>query len=637
MIRRRTVISGALALFLTLALFALSAFAAPKEGTVSSFQILFTSDLHGSLTNFNYATGKETVGGFSKLATLIKQEKAAFDGPTYVIDNGDTIQGNGTSLFINEKYKPFPMISAFNAAGYDAVSLGNHEFNFGLQSLYGAYTGFKGAKLNANVTDAKGQYLRGFKPYVIFTAPEGLRVAVIGLVTPNIELWDAGNMKKDGTKAESASMAARKVIDDLKKKKLADIFVAAAHMGETGEYGREGSGAIDVAAVNPELAVILGAHYHTIRGTRDNQVVLADTGIKFVENKNAGASLGKVIITATYEGGEWTLKNKSGSYEDSGVRTDVIAVTKDTPADPDAEAAIAAADKAARDYINNTVVGRLEGGPLVPEPEIAGTYEGYLRDTPLSDLVNNVMLHFSGADIAGTAPLDTNANHQPGEITVGGVVQIYKYDNNTLYKLSMTGAQLVKWMEWSYSYFGSTVNGQPDHSKPAVNPETDLTIPFGTMQGYNQDQFAGIIYEVDLTKPVGERIHVISMANGEPFGMEKEYTVAANDYRSSTQLLHNSDSGVFKPGEKTAVLLAQDIQAEGGLTSMLDLIIEYIRMQPGQTIYNTCDNNWRFINLNWDPQLRKEAVEAINNGLITTDFKTPVTREQVEALKATAR
>lgn len=633
MLRRKILASGILALFMTLALFSPQAMAAPKEGTVSSFQILFTSDLHGSLTDYNYATGRETVGGFSKVATLIKQEKAAFNGPTYVIDNGDTIQGNGTSLFINEKYTPFPMISAFNAVGYDAVSLGNHEFNFGLEALYRAYTGFKGAKINANATDAKGRYLKGFRPYVIFTTPEGLRIAVIGLVTPNIELWDAGNMKKDGTKAESASAATRRVIDDLKKKRLADIFVAAAHMGETGEYGREGSGAIDVATVNPELAVILGAHYHTIRGTMDNQVELADTGIKFVENKNAGASLGKVIITATYTGGEWTLKNKAGNYQTSSVKTDVIAVTKETPKDPHAEAAIAKADAAARDYINNTVVGRLEGGPLVPEPEIVGTYEGYLRNTALSDLINSVMFHFTNADISATALLDTNANHQPGEITVGGVVQIYKYDNNTLYKLRMTGAQVVKWMEWSYSFFGSTINGRPDHTKPAVNLATDLTIPYGTMQGYNHDQFAGIIYEVDLTKPVGARISVVSMANGDPFDMEKEYIIAANDYRSSTQLLHNSVGGVFKPGEKTAELLAQDIQTSGGLTSMLDLIIEYIRLQPEQTIYNTRDNNWKFVNLNWDSQLRKEAIEAINSGTIVTDFKTPITKEDIKALQ----
>lgn len=633
MIRKKMFISSILAFLLTLSLLPAVAFAeTPGEGDTSSFQILFTSDLHGSFTNFNYATGKETVGGFSKVATLIKAEKAAFDGSTYVIDVGDTIQGNGTSYFINEKYTLFPMIDAFNTVKYDAVSLGNHEFNFGIEAMYRAYTGFTGTKINANVTDKEGNYLEDFQPYVIFTTPKGLRVAVIGLVTPNIELWDAGNMQKDGLKAESAAAVARRIIDELKANDLADVFVAATHMGETPEYDREGSGAIDVATVNPELAVILGAHYHAITGTRDKQVTLADTGVKFVENKNAARSLGKVIITATYENGEWVLKNKDGDYETSSVQTDVLAVTEKTPKDSDVEVTIAKADALARNYINNTVVGTLAGGPLVPVPEIAGTYEGYLQDTALSDLINNVMIYHTGAEISGTAPLDTNANHQPGKITIGGVVQMYKYDNNTLYKLSMTGSQVVQWMEWSYKYFGSTINGQPNHGKPAVNLETDVTIPFGTMQGYNQDQFAGIIYEVDLTKPAGERIHVVSMADGTPFELDKEYIVCANDYRSSTQLLNNSETGVFKPGEKTATLLEQDVQTSSGLTSMIDLIVEYIQNQPNQTITNDCDRNWKFVNLDWDSELREKAIYAINNGLITTDFKTPVTKEDVLAL-----
>lgn len=633
MYRKRYAISAILALTLILTLFSITALAAPKEGDVSSFQILFTSDLHGSLNNFNYATGKETVGGFSKVAALIKRERAAFSGPTYLIDNGDTIQGNGTGLFIKEKTTPYPLISAFNAVSYDAANLGNHEFNFGLEAMYTAYDGFKGTKLNANVCGSNGKNLKDFKPYAIFTTPEGLRVAIIGLVTPNIELWDAGNMKKDGTKAESASVAARRVIDDLKKNNRADIFVAAGHMGETGEFGREGSGAIDVAKANPELAVFLGAHYHTMVGTKDKQALLADSGVKFVENKNGGASLGKVIITATYKGGKWTLENKSGDYEGSGVKTDVIAVTKDTPSDALIEGVIAEYDAAARNYVNNTVVGRLSGGPLVPEPEIAGTYEAYLQDTALIDLINGVMMHFAGAEISGTAPLDTSANHQPGEITIGGVVQIYKYDNNTLYKLKMSGEQVLKWMEWSYSFFGSTVNGQSDHAKAAVDPRTDLTIPYGTMQGYKFDQFSGLNYEVDLTKPVGQRIRVQGMADGKPFDLRREYLVAANDYRSSTQLLNTSPDGIFKPGERTATLLGQDVQGPGGVTSMLDLIIEYISKQPQRTITSRCDNNWRLADIKWDAELRREAIEAINSGRIVTDFKTPVTKEEVLALR----
>lgn len=607
--------------------------AEPKEGDTASFQILFTSDTHGSFTNYNFATGKETVGGLTKLATLMKKEKADFAGKTFIIDVGDTIQGNGTSFFINNKdYKLFPNVALFNHIGYDAITVGNHEFNFGVSALYHAFDNFSGKKLCANVTYEDGSYLKGFEPYSIYTLEEGVRIAVIAAVTPNIEVWDRGNMAKDGLKADNAATQTRKIIDELKEKDLADIFVLAAHMGDANEYDRDGSGALDVAAMNPELAVILGAHYHTIVGTKDKQHTLGNSGVKFVENKNAGASYGKVLIDTIYEDGKWTIKNKSGNYTESGVKTDVIEVTADTPKDAAAEAVIAKATAAVMSYVNDTVVGTLKGGPLVPDPEIAGTYEGYLQDTALGDLINNAMLYFTKADISATAPLDTNSNHQPGKITIGGVVQIYKYDNNTLYKLKMTGSQILRWMEWSYSYFGSTIDGVTDHTKPAVNLETDLTIPTGAQKDYLQDQFAGIIYEVDLTKPVGERIKVISMADGTPFNTEKEYTVATNDYRASTQLLNNSEKGVFKPGEKTAVLLESDVQTDKGATSMLDIIIEYIGLQPNSVITNSCDNNWKFVNLDWDKDLREKAVRAINEGLIVTDFKTPVTKEQVLAL-----
>lgn len=631
--RKRVLLMLSLTLLLS-AFGSMTAFGAPKEGDEVSFQILFTSDIHGSMTNYNYATGKETKTSFSQVATLIDREKAAFPGRTFIIDNGDTIQGNGTSFFINnDSYKPYPIIKAMQEVGYEIAGMGNHEFNFGIEALNKAYEGFSGDKICGNVLTEDGSLMKGFSSYSIKTLDNGLRIAFIGAVTPNIDLWDSANLKKAGLHTISASESIRKSIDELKKNNLADVFVAVTHMGDTGEYGREGSGAVDVAAKNPELAVILGAHYHTIVGTADKQVVLADN-VKFVENKNAGGSLGKVLITATYTNGQWVLKNKNASDDTASVKTDVIPVTEDIALNAKVEASIKTADQAARSYITQTVIGKLEGGPLVPAAEINGTYEGYLQDTPLIDLINNVMLHFTDADIAGTAPLDMNANHNVGDITIGGVVQIYKYDNNTLYKLSMTGEQVKKWMEWSHSYFGSTINGVFNNNLPAVNLDTDLTIPTGTMQGYNQDQFSGIQYEVDLTKPVGKRIHILSMADGTPFDLKKEYVVAANNYRSSTQLLTTSPTGVFKPGEATAKLIAADLQSASGSTSMMDLIIDYIKAQPNGTIKNTCDHNWKFINLNWDKDLRAKAIEYINSGDIITDFKVPVTKAQVMEIMA---
>lgn len=602
---------------------------AVKEGDTSAVQILMTSDLHGTFTNYNYATGQELEGSFAQVATVINEERSNFDGKTIVIDNGDTIQGNGTSMFINnDDYSPFPVIKAMNAIGYDAINLGNHEFNFGVDAMQKAYNGFNGDKLCANVLDKDNKLMEGFAPYAIYTTDEGLRVAVIGTVSPNIDRWDTSNLETAGLHAISASKATRDAIDYLEKNDLADVYVSAAHMDETSEYGVEGSGALDVAKANPDLAVILGAHGHTTRGTSDKQDVL-DGKVKFIENKNAGSTLAKVTIDAVYKNGEWVIEDKTSDFKTSDVKTEIITINKDVPANEEVLEITKDADAEARNYITKTVIGKLEGGSLVPDAEIKGTSELYLQDTALIDLINNVMLHYSGADIAGTAPLDAKANAVPGDITIGNVVQIYKYDNNTLYNLEMTGEQVKKWMEWSYKYYGSTVDGKVDHTKPAVNYDTDLTIPYGTTRGYNFDQFSGIDYKVDLTKPVGERITIVSMSDGTDFDMNKVYKVAANNYRSSTQLLVNNEDGVFKPGEETAKLLEADIQNEAGLTSMMDLIISYIQSKPDATITNDVDNNWEFINVAWDEDARKKAIELINNDTIKTDFLTPVTKDMV--------
>jgi hypothetical protein len=187
-------------------------------------------------------------------------------------------------------------------------------------------------------------------------------------------------------------------------------------------------------------------------------------------------------------------------------------------------------------------------------------------------------------------------------------------------------------MEWSYAYFGSTIDGATDYSLPAVDPQTDLTIPYGTMAGYNFDQFAGILYTVDLTKPAGERIAITSLANGAAFDPHARYTVAVNNHRATSQLLTTSPTGIFRTGDETATLLSDSIQNDKGSSSMIDLIRDYIEEQSGGVIRNTCDNNWSILPIPWDEDLRAKAIRLINEGVIETDFMTPVTGEDVQAV-----
>ena len=601
-----------------------------------TFQLLFTSDTHGVFDTFNYSSVKETSGGVTKLATLIKAEKESFSGTSLVVDLGDAIQGNGTGYFIgNTEYSSFPNIAAFEAIGYDAVVLGNHEFNFGYDALLTAYEGFSGEKLTANVKDAEGNYIEGFKAYHVFEVEGGVRVAVIGLVTPNIDKWDPKTMDAAGLTAYDAAEVTKEVIAEIKAENLADVIVIAGHMADVNEYGRSGSGAIDVAQQNPEIAVFMGAHFHTIIGIADEQHVLEGTDIKFVENVNNGGSLGKVQITVTKEGDEWVIKNKDGDYATSDVKTDVIPVGEDTAIDADTDAKMKPFHDALYEYVTGTIVGELSGGPLVPEGEIVGEYTGYIQDTPISDFLLNVVLDASGedVDIAGLAIPDEYAGLDAGEISIAGVSSIYKWaDTTMLYKLEMTGAQVKAWMEWAATYFTPLVDEKPDHDAPAFNPATDLTTPRGGTKGYNFDIFAGLIYEIDLSKPYGERINVISMSDGSEFDMEKTYVCVSNDYRATTQLTTVSPTGVFREGDELATIITEEIRNENNSMYMGDFIIDYLAKQPNKTISNTCDNNWKLVGIDWNEEYRELAVKAINKGLIATDFKKAVTIEEIDAL-----
>lgn len=595
-----------------------------KEGSTCTFQILFTSDVHGAFRDYNYYLDKAYTTGFSKIAPFMQRDRDLFNGKTFVVDVGDIIQGNGSGVLAgNEKFRPHPLLAAYDAFGYDIVSIGNHEFNYGIPELLNAFNGYKGEKLCGNVFDSDGHLINGFKAYTIKTLDIGLRIAFIGMVSPNCDTWDKSNFEAAKYKARNAAEATHEVIDEIKQKDLADVIILLGHMHTDNELDRDGSGAKDVVKLNPEIDLFIGAHFHTIVGAKDAQCVLHDT-VKFAENKSSAATYGKALITAYFENGRWIVKDKTGSYADSDVKTDIVEIINyDNAFNITTEA-----HDYLVNYMRNTQIGTLQGGALVPPPEIPGSHAVILQPTPLIDLLTKIIKEYSGADIVATGVNDFSINCDKGPITYGKIAQMYIYDNNTFYQLSMTGEQIIKWMEWSYSYFGTLKDGKPD-SGSAVDLSQDLTIPYGTRKVYLHDKFGGIDYDVDLTKKVGERIKNIKMEDGTVIILDKLYTVAVSNYRATTNLLVNTTDGVFGPGEKVAIMDKKDeIMSPMGSTNMLEWIAEYIK-EKGGTIYNTYRDNWRFINLDWNAEYRKKAVELITNGKLNYDYKTAITIDDV--------
>ena len=554
-----------------------------ENNTTTDLQILATSDLHGKFVPWDYALDEESKSGsVAQLSTAI--QKIRTDN-TILVDAGDTIQDNSADIFLDDDIHP--MISAMNSLQYDVWVTGNHEYNYGMDTLKKVIKQQKAKVLTGNVYDANGTSLAD--SYTIIER-NGVKIGIIGMVTPNITRWDSVNLK-DWTVTNPVDET-KKVIKEIEDQ--TDVLIAVEHIGIKNEYGVEGSGAEDLAKACPELDVIVAAHEH--------QQVAGETinGVLVVENKNSGATLSEIhIMLEQDKDGNWSIQEKtSESLDISSFEPDEDLMKKLEPFDK----------KAKEDA--NTVIGNLKGGSLAPDNEIQEIPSAQIQDTALIDLIHEVQMYYTDADVSSAALFNMNANLQEGEIRKCDTSLVYKYAN-TLYKLEMTGAQLKKYMEWSASYYNTY---QPD----------DLTISFNEeIRAYNYDMFEGVNYEIDIANPPGSRIKNLTWPDGTPVKDDDVFTIAVNNYRANSQLL--SEGEIFAEGEDLPKLLEMDVKGEiGGIRELLGLYISDVK---NGIIEPHVNNNWKIVGNSWDPELHKQVVQLVKDGKITIpsseDGRTP--------------
>lgn len=536
-------------------------------------QILATSDLHGKFVPFDYALNVESTGGsLAQIATLIKELRT---DNTVVIDCGDTIQANSAELFLKDDIHP--MIKGLNTIGYDVWVPGNHEFNYGMDTFNKAVAQAEAAVLCGNVFNPDSSAVAD--NYTIIEK-DGIKIGVIGMVTPNITRWDAVNL--EGYTVTDPVEETKKIIDEIKDE--VDVLVAAEHMGENNEYGLANSGVNDLANACPELDLIIAAHDH--KQFADVEV----NGVLVVENADSGKSVAQIKLTLE--------KDADGNYQVADRKAESYA-TADYAADEELVTALADAHTRAKANAE-VVIGTLVNGPLAPENEIAGIPQARLQETSLINLINEVQMYYTDADISASALFIDDANLDNGEIKKCDTALIYKY-TNTLYKMQITGAQLRKWMEWTASYYNTYKEG-------------DLTISFNPeMRGYNYDMFSGIKYEINISKEPGQRIENLTKMDGTPIKDDDTFIAALNNYRAASHLMTYGD--IFAEGEELPILLEMDVR--GDLGGVRELIADYIaNVKGGQLEAPELVGNWKITGCNWDEELHAKAVELINSGVL---------------------
>ncbi|MEU2419937.1 5'-nucleotidase C-terminal domain-containing protein [Streptomyces sp. NPDC007851] len=501
-----------------------------------SLTVMGTTDLHGHVFNWDYFKDAEysdkagNAMGLARVSTLVNQvreEKGHRN--TLLLDAGDTIQGTPLTYYyakvdpITAKGGPaHPMAQAMNAIGYDAAALGNHEFNYGIETLRAFEEQLDFPLLGANAVDAKT--LRpAFPPYFVkkFHVPGAppVKVAVLGLTNPGIAIWDKayvqGRLAFPGLEEQAAKWVPRL------KALGADVVVVSAHSGTSGtsSYGDQvpyvENAAANVARQVPGIDAILVGHAHLeipelkVTNEATGRTVVLSEPLCYAER------LTLFDIELVFSKGAWQVESVAASLRDSRTVADDPKITRLLS---DEHAKVVA-------YVNQ-VVGTAT--------ETLTTVEARYRDAPIIDLITKVQEDVVTAALAGTeyaalpviaqaSPFSRTSEIPAGNVTVRDLSSLYVYDNTLVAKL-MTGAQIRAYLEYSAEYYVQTAVGAAVDVEKLTNA--------GNRPDYNYDYVSGLRYDIDVARPAGSRIRNLTYG-GAALDDAQQFVLAVNNYRAN--------------------------------------------------------------------------------------------------------
>jgi 2',3'-cyclic-nucleotide 2'-phosphodiesterase / 3'-nucleotidase len=509
--------------------------------------ILGTTDLHGNLYATDYYTNKPDNRGLAKIATLIRQVRKE-SANVMLIDSGDTIQGTPLEYFHNKKNNmaPDPMMLAMNELRYDAMTVGNHEYNFGLQVLEKARGEAKFPWLSANTYDIRTTQTH-YQPYIVKDVA-GVRVAVLGLTTPGIPNWEnAPNYA--GLEFKEPLSEAKKWVPLLRDKERADVVVIAMHMGleedlRTGELNpgqvTNENEAIAIARQVPGVDLVFMGHTH-----RDVPSVVIN-GVQLLQANYWGRHLARADLYLESDGGRWRIYARSA-------RT--IAVDDKLAADAELLKIGEPYDRETQAWLSQ---------PIGESAAELTATEATFRDTAILDLVQRVQLEAGKADVSMVASFNEKARIAKGPVTVRDIAGLYIYEN-TLVVLEVTSQQLKEALEHSAKYFRAYEPGK------SARDLVDEKIP-----SYNFDIAEGVMYELNLAKPFGQRIEKLQF-HGKPLLPDQKLRLATNNYR-----VNGGGGYVMYKGAPVVYRSSEEIR---------ELIIDWVERH--KTIPTEPTNNWK--------------------------------------------
>lgn len=482
-----------------------------------TFRIVATSDMHGCFFPYDYINKCEMPGSLSRVSTRVKQLRDSLgEDRVILLDNGDILQGQPTAYYYNyiSDVTPHPVARMIDYVGYDAQTIGNHDVETG-HGVYDRYCkDLKDIPLLAANAINKSIGEPYFTPYTILEK-SGVKFAVLGLITPAIPAWLPENLR-EGIEFEDMVISASKWIEIIREKDKPDFIVGLFHSGldsttTTGKW-RENASMLVAENVRGFDIIISGHDHKKFSNASDRQ---SDSPIVLNPANNAMNSA-EVEINVKRVNGEIVGKTIKGEIVDiSNLEPDQNFIRK-----------FSAENQEVKDFVDR-IIGRSAGELSVRD--------AYFGPSAFMQLLHDLQLAISGAEISFAAPLSFDSTIKEGDLSVSDMFKLYKYEN-MLYTMNLTGKEIKGYLEYSYSKWIDTMDSPEDHlilfskdSSSAAKGDYNLLL----YPAYNFDSASGINYTVNVTKPVGQRVEIQSMAYGTPFDLNKFYTVAVNSYRGN--------------------------------------------------------------------------------------------------------
>ena len=569
---------------------------AQQTSKTVTLKVIETSDVHGHFFPWDFMENRPLKGTLTRANSYINRERQKYGNNLLLIDNGDILQGQPCVYWSNFVMPEDENLAArvINYMQYDAETVGNHDIEPGhkvydkwIREVHCPLLGANIVKEECKNGEANPQSIyTGLQPYSVHMK-DGVKICVIGMLTPAIPNWLNKSIWK-GIEFEEMVSCARKWIKYIQENEKPDLIFGLFHSGKDGgivtpDYEENATAA--VAREVPGFDVIFFGHDHQVHNEwitdkEGKQVLIIDPSC-WVKN------VAEANIVLTIQDGKVVNKDIKG----------VIVNVEDEMIDEQMLAYFQKDIDAVKTYVGQKI-GCFKS-PIY-------TRDSFFGNSAFTDLIHNLQLQITNADISLTAPLAFNSTIKAGDVTMADMFKLYRFEN-LLFTLRMTGEEIRKHLEYSYDMWTNTMISPDDHAL-RLNEDSKEDQQRTGFQYYtfNFDSACGIDYEVDLTKPDGQKVKILRMSNGEPFDEKKWYKVAMNSYRANGggELL-TQGAGIPKDSLEARVLFHTDRDQRHFLT-------EEIRKMG--TLDPKPNNNWKFVPEAWvKPALARDRQLLFGN------------------------